>query len=441
MRALVRSLGRDLRGALVDDVRDVGDEVRRLLATGVAIAGVAAVPWVRGRLLRAGATVDEVGALLAGDDLLPDADLIATRAITIDAPPERVWPWVAQIGQGRGGFYSYDTLENLAGSHIHSAVTIVPEWQDVRVGDVVRLHPQLALEVAQVDAPHAFVIKSAPTTPSASPPPYDFTWSFVLDETADAGTRLVVRERYRYTTRNAALVAEPVAVASFVMTQRMLRGIRARAERFGLAPHEIVTPGLYLYWIPLGAGATVVRVSGAIYEALWAAAHCEPRRALYHSALVADTGDGRYVIEVTPIPDDRGRDERGVVGEGPVGSRLLARWRVFRYEVRAWRNGTIPDVDYAIESPVKLTADVDVVARVLADVSHVPTPVWGRDAQHTGDMWNSNSVVAWLLARAQLLDVAAAPPFGGRAPGWDAGYRLVAETGLPAVFSTAREDL
>jgi hypothetical protein len=413
--------------------------VRRTLLTAVVVAGGASVPRLRRRLLHAGATPAEVDAPLPGDALLADADLVATRAITIDAPPERVWPWVAQIGQGRGGFYSYDALENLAGSHIHSAATIVPEWQDVRVGDVVRLHPQLALEVARVEPPHTFVIKSAPTAPSTSPPPYDFTWAFVCDVTVDGGTRLVVRERYRYTTKTAPLVAEPVAVASFVMTRRMLRGIRARAERFRLPPHEIVTPGLYLYWIPLGAGANVVRVSGKLYEALYAAVHREPRRALYHSALVADTGAGRYVVEVTPIPDDRGRDERGVVGEGAVGSRLLARWRIFRYEIRRWRNGTIPDVEYAIESPVKVTDDPEMATQVLDDVARMPSPVWGRDEYHTGDMWNSNSVVSWLLARAQLLDAAGAPPFGGRAPGWDAGYRAAAETGPPAVFSTARE--
>jgi hypothetical protein len=412
--------------------------MRRLLATSAVLAGLAGLPWLRGRLLRAGANAEEVDARLPGDEWLSDADLDATRAITIDAPPERVWPWIVQIGQGRGGFYSYDTLENLAGAHIHSAAAVVPEWQEVRIGDVVRLHPQLALEVAFVDPPHAFVVRSAATTPNASPPPYDFTWAFVLKATPDGGTRLVVRERYHYTSRTAALVAEPVAVASFVMTQRMLRGIRARAERFRLPPHEIVAPGLYLYWIPLGAGANVVRVSGAIYEALYALVHREPRRALFHSALVADTGDGRYVIEVTPIPDDRGRDDRGVVAEGPVGSRLLARFRIFRYEVRRWRNGTIPDVDYAIGSPVKVTDDRDATVRVLDDIAQLPTPVWGRDEWHTGDMWNSNSVVSWLLARAQLLEAAGAPPSGGRAPGWDAGYRVPAETGPPAVFSTAR---
>jgi hypothetical protein len=411
--------------------------MQRLVAVG-AVVGVIAAPWLRRRLLHAGATRDEVDARLPGDELLVDAILVATRAITIDAPPERVWPWVTQIGQDRGGFYSYDLLENLVGSHIHSVATIVPEWQDVRVGDIVRLHPQLGLEVASVDPPHAFVITSGPTAANESPPPYDFTWAFVLRDTPDGGTRLVVRERYRYTTATAPLVAEPVAVASFVMTQRMLRGIRARAERFRLPPREIAAPGLYLYWIPLGAGANVVRISGAMYEGLYAFVHRELRRALYHSALVADTGDGRYVIEVTPVPDDEGRAERGVVGEGPVGSRLLARWRVFRYEIRRWRNGTIPDVDYAVESPVKVTEDSDVTKRVLEDVAHVPTPVWGRDENHTSDMWNSNSVVSWLLARARLLDEAGAPPFGGRAPGWDAGYRLAAETGPPAVISTGR---
>src|SRR5206468_1271248 len=113
----------------------------------------------------------------------------------------------------------------------------------------------------------------------------------------------------------------------------------------------------------------------------------------------------------------RGREERGVVGEGPVGSRLLGRFRVFRYELRRWRNGTIPDIDYAIASPVKITGDSDTTARVLDDVALLPTPVWGRDEYGTGDMWNSNSIVAWLFVRAHLLDAAGVPPFDGRAPG------------------------
>jgi hypothetical protein len=87
--------------------------MRRVLVTSALVAGLATVPFVRGRLLRWGATADEAHARLPGDELLSHADLVATRAIAIDAPPERVWPWVVQIGQGRGGFYSYDMLENL----------------------------------------------------------------------------------------------------------------------------------------------------------------------------------------------------------------------------------------------------------------------------------------------------------------------------------------
>lgn len=186
-------------------------------------------------------------------------------------------------------------------------------------------------------------------------------------------------------------------------------------------------PGLDLYWIPLGAGTPVVRASGVVYEAVHALMHGEPRRPLYHSALVADAGDGRTVIEVTPVPDGRG-DERGVVGEGPVGARLLGRWRVFRYEVRRWRDGVIPDIADAVGSPVTITDERGAVAAVLDDVARVPTPVWGRDEHHTGDMWNSNSVVSWLLARAGLLDAAGSPPLGGRAPGWVAGLRVAAMT-------------
>ena len=108
---------------------------------------------------------------------------------------------------------------------------------------------------------------------------------------------------------------------------------------------------LDLYWIPLGAGARVVQTSGRIYEGLAALTQRRPRQDLYHSALVADTADGRYVVEMTPVPDDNG-SERGVVGGGAVGSRLLGRPRVFRYELRRWRDGVVPDIAYAVDCPV-----------------------------------------------------------------------------------------
>ena len=180
-------------------------------------------------------------------------------------------------------------------------------------------------------------------------------------------------------------------------------------------------PGVDLYWIPLGAGARVVRTSGRIYERLVALAARRPRRDLYHSALVVTTADGRVMIEVAPQPDGRGRRDRGVVAEGVVGSRWLGRLRAFRYEVRRWRNGEIPDLRYAVASPVRITDDPERIRAVLELVELVPTPVWGRDELRLGEMWNSNSVVSWVLTNADVVDVAGAPPANGRAPGWQAG--------------------
>jgi hypothetical protein len=113
---------------------------------------------------------------------------------------------------------------------------------------------------------------------------------------------------------------------------------------------------------------------------------------------------------------------------GPVGSRLLGRSALFRYEVRRWLGGVIPDVDEAVESPRRVTEDAALVRRLLELVPRVPTPVWGRDELRAGEMWNSNSVVAWLIARSGLDAEQIRPPRGGRAPGWDAGL-VVARRG------------
>jgi hypothetical protein len=205
---------------------------RRAAAAGAAVTGSAAAYLLVGRpwQLGWGATDEERGAALAGDDLIPNPDLTATRAITVHAVADQVWPWIAQLGQGRGGFYSYDALENLVGCHIHSADRVVPEWQDVKVGDQVKLHPEVGLEVAVVEPGRALVLRGG-VPMGAVPPPYDFTWAFVLRERPDGTTRLLVRERYAYTKRWAPLLVEPVAAVAFVMSQRMLRGIRDRAER------------------------------------------------------------------------------------------------------------------------------------------------------------------------------------------------------------------
>ena len=178
--------------------------------------------------------------------------------------------------------------------------------------------------------------------------------------------------------------------------------------------------GADLYWLPLGAGGHSVRLNGRVYEAVVAAVQRRRRCDLYHSALVVYVPEGRFVIEQTPIPAGPGRD-RGVVGEGPVGARWAGRWRIFRYEVRRWRNGVIPDIDEAVESPCRVTGDPVVAQRLLDLVPSVPLAVWGRDALRAGEMWNSNSLISWLIVSAGL-DAAVVPlPVHGRAPGWAAG--------------------
>ncbi|CAN5581864.1 hypothetical protein BH23ACT3_BH23ACT3_17650 [soil metagenome] len=179
-----------------------------------------------------------------------------------------------------------------------------------------------------------------------------------------------------------------------------------------------------LIWIPLGAGQQVVRLSGKLFEALAAAVGRRRRLDLYHSALVIETPDGSVVIEVAPVVDGRGSD-RGVVAEGPVGVGFLGRFREFRYEVRCWRGGSIPDLAEATTRTL-IEVESDVARRLVDRVASVPMPVWGRDALDVGEMWNSNSVTSWLLATSGLLTDAAAPPPGGREQGWDAGIRFAA---------------
>jgi hypothetical protein len=186
-------------------------------------------------------------------------------------------------------------------------------------------------------------------------------------------------------------------------------------------------PGVDLYRLPLGAGGWFVRLNGKAYEAVVAARERRPRADLYHSALIVTVPEGRFVIESAPIP---GGDSaaRGVVCEGAVGHRALGRFRIFRYEVRCWRGGVVPDLGEALDSPRCLTDDPVVARRLLEHAPKVPGPVWGRDELRTGDMWNSNSVVSWLVAASGLDVESIRPPAGGRAPGWAAGV-LVARRG------------
>jgi hypothetical protein len=179
-------------------------------------------------------------------------------------------------------------------------------------------------------------------------------------------------------------------------------------------------PGVDLYWLPLGAGGWFVRGNGKAYEALVAAHDRRQRADLYHSALIVTVPEERFAIESAPVPrgDPAGR---GVVCEGAVGHRALGRFRSFRYEVRCWRDGVIPDIDEAVDSPLRVTDEQAAARRLLDLVPRLPRPGWGRDALGSGDMWNSNSVVSWLLTATGLDVDSIRPPTGGRAPGWAAG--------------------
>jgi hypothetical protein len=175
-----------------------------------------------------------------------------------------------------------------------------------------------------------------------------------------------------------------------------------------------------VYWIPLGAGGHSVRFNGRVFEAIEAARQHRERCDLYHAALVVELDGDRYTIEVAPSPD-AAEARRGVVATGAVGSRHIGWLRLFRYEVRCWCGGSIPDLGEAVGDPLRLTSDPRVARRLLDLVRTVPTPVWGRDELQAGEMWNSNSMIAWLIASAGLPTDLLRPPLRGRAPGWNAG--------------------
>jgi hypothetical protein len=145
--------------------------------------------------------------------------------------------------------------------------------------------------------------------------------------------------------------------------------------------------------------------------------------------------EGRFVIEQAPAWSER--SERGVVAEGAVGARPAGRLRLFRYEIRCWRDGVIPDVAEAVESPKHLSDDAGRARELLDLVRQVPTPVWGRDELRTGEMWNSNSLISWLITRSSLDVDAIHPPTGGRAPGWHAGVVIARRQLAAAAASSA----
>ena len=182
-----------------------------------------------------------------------------------------------------------------------------------------------------------------------------------------------------------------------------------------------------LYWLPVGAGEPtgLVRLSSRVYEAVSARRQRRPSRPLFHSALRVFVDDAEIVVEMAPVWASELWD-RGVVAEGAVGRPWLGRFRWFRYEVRCWPGGVIPDRAYAVGGPVPIDTDRARVDQLLRAVRRFPTATWGRDEQRAGEMWNSNSLVSWALSVSGHDLSGIAPPADGRAPGWAAGTVLAA---------------
>ena len=198
------------------------------MAAGTALAasgGVIAYPlFFRRWCLTWGARPGEVSMKLPGDELLSDAGLVSTRAITIDAPPAAIWPWLVQMGSGRGGAYTYDWIENLAGLHMHSARQVLPQFQHLEVGDELPLGPgRPVMRVEVCDPERTLAIRIA-----------DGNWVWIFAIVAEDGqTRLISRNRIAAWGGSFPvrlfnlLVMEP---GSLVMERKMLLGIKQRAE-------------------------------------------------------------------------------------------------------------------------------------------------------------------------------------------------------------------
>jgi hypothetical protein len=194
--------------------------LRRFAVAGVVLGALYA-RFLRAPVLTWGATAEEAAARLPGDELLEDADGVATRAIAIDAPAAAVWPWIAQMGPSpRGGAYTYDWIENLMGLNMHSADQVLPEFQHPEVGDAIGYGTN-RMRVERVEPERVLAWRSEDG---------NWVWTFVLEE-RNGSTRLISRNRFRLPTFAARAGMLPMEPASLLMERKMLRGIKERAEQ------------------------------------------------------------------------------------------------------------------------------------------------------------------------------------------------------------------
>jgi len=208
--------------------------MRRSSTVTSLVVAAAAACVATGFPARTGLTRSRAAVSLPGDLLLPTAPIVADRAVTIDASPDQVWPWLTQIGQDRGGFYSWTAVENQLGCQVTDVHEMRPGWAQRAVGDEVALAPGMSLRVA-VSAPGRALVL---TTEGGSLPEdaagsasmqFGFTWAFILIDEGDS-TVLHVRERYLPGNRSADVMIRAVLVGSAVMTHRMLHTIKGLAE-------------------------------------------------------------------------------------------------------------------------------------------------------------------------------------------------------------------
>jgi hypothetical protein len=207
---------------------DMDTELARRRAIGLAASAAAVAVgypllW-RSWCLNWGATKAEAARQMPGDELLPSADLVTTRAVTINAPAKAIWPWLVQMGPGRGGAYTYDWIENLLGLDMHSSDEIIPEFQNLAIGDTQRLGEHGAvLRVEVLEPERALVLRCDDGA---------WVWAFGLYPRGDV-TRLVSRNRITPPHPNPASKAFMLYVmepGSLVMERKMLLGIKQRAE-------------------------------------------------------------------------------------------------------------------------------------------------------------------------------------------------------------------
>ena len=226
-------------------------KLRRTRRTGIPAAGVLpalegaalmalnllATPLLGRRRLRWGTRGTEARDALPGDDLVPTPRWSYTLAVDIAAPPERVWPWIAQVGQGRGGFYTYQGLENLVGCRIRNVGEILPEFQNPQVGDEIYLHPTAPpMRIAAVDPPGALVLSGSPAETKGEGSWRASIWQFAVKPGDDGTSRFLTRGRYNYSDHFSSRLGFgrfPLEAISFTMSRRMMLEIKRLAEARG----------------------------------------------------------------------------------------------------------------------------------------------------------------------------------------------------------------